>query len=73
MFKPVMDKISKTHPLYRFYGINVETTDGDEIATALKIKGIPTVVIFQKGQEVGRAVGAMDEKSFEKKVMSVYV
>ena len=71
MMKPIFLDASKSNAKLFFGSINVETQDGDEIASALKIRGIPTIVIFQGSRESGRIVGAMDPTSFTKKI-SIY-
>ena len=71
VMKPIFLDASKSHTKLFFGSVNVETNDGDEIASGLKIRGIPTIIVFQRGREAGRIIGAMDPASFERKI-SIY-
>jgi thioredoxin 2 len=44
--------------------IKVNTDDQRDLAESLKIKAVPTFVVFRKGFELGRISGAMDETDF---------
>jgi thioredoxin-like negative regulator of GroEL len=72
-FKPVFAEVSHKHLYLRFYIVNVNEKDGDEIATALKVRAIPTVVVFQEGREVGRHVGSIGKDAFERKMIKPYI
>ncbi len=72
-FKPVFSDSAKKNLYLRFYIVNVDEQDGDEIASGLKVRSIPTVIVFQQGREVGRHVGAIGKAAFEKKMISPYV
>jgi thioredoxin 2 len=44
--------------------VKVETDRNRELATAFKIKAVPTFVIMKGGFEIGRTTGAMNETDF---------
>lgn len=48
-----------------FVFAKVNTEEHQEAGSVFGIRGIPTVVVFSKGQELTRQSGAMDPKSFE--------
>jgi len=62
--------LSQTHPDYLIYFINVKKER--DTAIALRIMMIPTQIIFdQKGKEVYRHVGILEDAELEK-VLKAY-
>ena len=59
--KPVMDKLSDEYKgKANFYITDIEDA-GINTGSAAGIRGVPTVIIYKKGQEVGRKVGGVPE------------
>ena len=59
--KPVMDKLSDEYKdKAGFYYADVED-GGINTGSAAGIRGVPTVIIYKKGQEVSRKVGGVPE------------
>jgi thioredoxin 1 len=62
MLSPILDKVSKELSLDT-YKVNVD--DVEEVARRYGIMSIPTVMIFSKGEEVGKHVGFMEEEELK--------
>ena len=62
MLSPILDKVSKELNLDT-YKVNVD--DVEEVARRYGIMSIPTVMIFSKGEEVGKHVGFMEEEELK--------
>ena len=64
---PVLEKLSGeyTHKL-KFTKLNVD--DNQEISAKYDVRGIPCMIIFSKGQEVDRLIGAFPEDALRKKI-----
>ena len=59
--KPVMDKLSDDYKdKANFYITDIEDS-GINTGSAAGIRGVPTVIIYKKGQEVSRKVGGVPE------------
>ena len=59
--KPVMEKLSENYKdRANFYITDIEN-DGINTGSAAGIRGVPTVIIYRKGQEVDRKVGGVPE------------
>ncbi len=59
--KPVMDKLSEEYKdKANFYITDIEDA-GINTGSAAGIRGVPTVIIYKKGQEVSRKVGGVPE------------
>ena len=59
--KPVMDKLSDEYKdKANFYITDIEDS-GINTGSAAGIRGVPTVIIYKKGQEVSRKVGGVPE------------
>ena len=57
---PVFERVcANMEPFVRFAKVNTEAEP--ELARVANIRSIPTLVIYQKGNEVARIAGAMDE------------
>ncbi|KPL88780.1 thioredoxin [Herpetosiphon geysericola] len=46
----------------------INTDEDVQYASRLGVRGLPTMVVFQHGQEVDRWIGAMSEAAFEQRV-----
>ena len=60
--KPIMDKISESdeNKNHHYYIADIEE-GGINTASAAGIRGVPTVIIYKKGNEVNRIVGGLPE------------
>jgi thioredoxin 1 len=62
MVKPILEKLSKEYVnKVDLWQINAD--DNQELLQALGIRGIPTLVVYRKGEEVLRSVGAKPESA----------
>ena len=59
--KPVMEKLSEDYKdRVNFYITDIEN-DGINTGSAAGIRGVPTVIVYRKGQEISRKVGGVPE------------
>ena len=49
----------------------INTDEDVQYASRLGVRGLPTMVVFQHGQEVDRWIGAMSEAAFEQRVQKL--
>lgn len=61
MVAPVVDEIAHEHQ-GRLLVVKVDTDRAPDLAGRLRIRGIPTLVFFKDGAEVGRSVGFEPER-----------
>ena len=59
--KPVMDKLSDEYKEKANFYITDNEDAGINTGSAAGIRGVPTVIIYKKGQEVSRKVGGVPE------------
>ena len=59
---PKFEIMSQKYPTVGFYKIDINTPDGEKIATACEIKSLPTFCFFINGQYSTRIVGGDDVK-----------
>lgn len=69
MFAPVFEKVSEQHPDAVFAKLDTEAHP--EIAGALQIQAIPTLMAFRGGVGVYRNAGALNEAGLEQLVTAV--
>jgi thioredoxin 1 len=63
MTKPILEKLAGEYQdKVEFLPINAD--ESQEVLQSLKIYGIPTVITYRNGKEVGRVVGAQNESGF---------
>ena len=56
--KPVMDKLSDEYKDKNFFWAYADVEDGGiNTGSAMGIRGVPTTIIFKKGEEIDRLVG----------------
>ncbi len=61
--KPVLEKLAKEYAgQVRFLEVNAD--DSREVLEQFRVYGIPTVIAFRGGKEVGRATGARGEQGY---------
>ncbi|MDD4179271.1 MAG: thioredoxin [Candidatus Margulisbacteria bacterium] len=66
MMAPVYEKIAAKYPQANFF--KVDTTTQMEKAGQYGVSGIPCIIVFKAGKEVGRIVGFRPEPAFEAEV-----
>ncbi len=57
MMAPVLDQISEESKAFDIVKVDVDASS--DLAAQYQVSSIPTFVLFQKGQPVGQAVGAI--------------
>ncbi len=71
-FAPTFEKVSHEYAgKLRFAKINIEDDGNQEIASNAGVLNIPCMIIFKKGEEVDRVVGALQEHAFKQKINQV--
>ena len=64
---PILEKLSSEYTTkLKFAKLNVD--DSQEIAAEHDIRGIPCMVVFSKGREIDRVIGAYPESELRKKI-----
>ena len=64
---PILDKLKdKMGSAVRVVKIDVDKNQ--EVASKFKIRSVPTLLLFRKGEIVWRQAGGMDAKSLEQKI-----
>lgn len=61
MLAPMIDEIASTH-VGTLLVTKLDTDQAPEIATRYAIRGVPTLILFQGGEEVQRSVGIMPDE-----------
>ncbi len=62
--KPIVEKVSNENSIKtRFITID-EEENGSDLAADFGVRAVPTMVFFKDGEEVGKKVGATNEKEF---------
>ncbi len=70
MLSPVFEKVSEEYSDKLGFG-KIHTVDFPEIATEHNIEGIPCLVVFKNGKEIGRIIGLMDEFSLKQRIDAI--
>jgi thioredoxin 1 len=65
--QPAFDDVVKAY-LNKCEFVAIDIDKAKELAEAQNIKGVPTVVIFKKGQELDRTTGKMSKEELEIKI-----
>ena len=58
---PLMDELARTHEGTLLVA-KIDTDQAPDLSQKLGIRGIPTVILFKDGEEVGRSVGFEPDK-----------
>ena len=66
MMAPVFEKVAAKYPQIKF--CKVDTTANMARAGEYGVSGIPCIIMFKAGKEVGRLVGFRPEPAFEAEV-----
>lgn len=70
MMAPAFEESSKTHTHVHFAKVNVD--DHPDVAQEFGIRGIPTTIFFENGEEVNRVVGALSKPQIDAKVKETF-
>jgi len=68
ILKPIMDRLASSEEYKdraKFYYADIENS-AINTASSAGIRGVPTVIIYRKGQEVDRKVGGVPESDMRK-------
>ena len=63
MIAPIVEEIANEHSEIDVVKVNVD--DAGIIAAMLGIVSIPTLILFKKGEEVGKLIGAVPKSDIE--------
>jgi thioredoxin 1 len=66
MISPIIEDLAKNINEVKFAKINID--ENSELAGKYKVSSIPCLIIFKKGEEVGRIIGAQTYEAIEKKL-----
>jgi thioredoxin 1 len=61
--KPVLEKLAKEYA-ERIHFLPINADDSREVMEMFRVYGIPTVITFRGGKEVGRVTGAQGENGY---------
>ena len=67
MLKPIFEKVSESYK-GKLKFVKSNTDESPETAGKFEISGIPCLIITNKGKEVDRIVGFMNETSLKKEI-----
>ncbi|MBE9012527.1 thioredoxin family protein [Pseudanabaenaceae cyanobacterium LEGE 13415] len=68
--KPVLEQLARTHA-EQLHLIEIDITEEPELAIELDVRSVPTVVLFQQEQEIGRLVGLQPKQHYTNLVQQV--
>lgn len=66
MMVPIFEKMAQKYPDIKFCKVNTE--ENSKKANEYGVTGIPCIIVFKAGKEVGRLVGFRPEAAFEAEV-----
>jgi len=67
MLEPIIEKLSEENR-GKLKVCRLNTDENQNIAAQYGIQGIPTLIVFKGGQEVGRTVGVMPKQKIQEKL-----
>ena len=70
MIAPIFEELSGEIKDVKFGKLNVD--ENEDVAAKYGVRGIPTMVLYEDGEEVGRIVGFMPKTSLKGKIMSTF-
>ncbi|KAM3106507.1 thioredoxin family protein [Phormidesmis sp. 146-33] len=68
--KPVLERLAQEHADH-LHLIEIDITEEPELAMELDVRSVPTVVLFQQEQEIGRLVGLQPKQHYANLVQQV--
>ena len=64
---PTFEKLSSEYESKMTFGkLNVD--ENQDVSAKFSVQGIPSMIVFNKGEEVGRIVGALPESLLKEKI-----
>ncbi|MBW2986391.1 thioredoxin [Candidatus Woesearchaeota archaeon] len=64
---PIFEEVSKDYEgKLKFAKVNVE--ENQELAGEFSVRGIPCLIVFNKGEEVDRIVGSLEKDALKEKI-----
>ena len=69
MLAPVIEELAEKIDKVKFTKINVD--DNTELAKNFRVSNIPCIVVFKKGEEIHRMVGAQTADVIEEKILKI--
>jgi thioredoxin 1 len=67
MLAPTIEKLAKENQ-GKLKVCKLNTDENQNIASQYGIQGIPTLIIFKEGKEIGRTVGVMSKEKLQEKL-----
>jgi len=66
MISPIIDELAEQMKKVKFVKMNID--ENQELAKNFNVSSIPCLIIFKKGKEVGRIIGAQSQEAIEEKI-----
>jgi len=70
MLAPIIEKLAEENE-GKLKVCKLNTDENQNIAAQYGIQGIPTLIVFKEGKEVGRTVGVMSKEKLQEKLDSI--
>ena len=67
MLEPIIEKLAEENQ-DKLKVCRLNTDENQNIAAQYGIQGIPTLIVFKEGREIGRTVGAMSKEKLQEKL-----
>lgn len=67
MLEPIIEKLAEEN-VGKLKVCRLNTDENQNIAAQYGIQGIPTLIVFKEGREIGRTVGAMPKEKLQEKL-----
>lgn len=67
MLEPIIEKLAEENR-GKLKVCRLNTDENQNIAAQYGIQGVPTLIVFKEGQEVGRTVGVMPKQKIQEKL-----
>jgi len=67
MLEPIIEKLAEENQ-GKLKVCRLNTDENQYIAAQYGIRGIPTLIVFKEGQEIGRTVGVMPKQKIQEKL-----
>jgi thioredoxin 1 len=67
MLDPIIEKLAEENQ-GKLKVCKLNTDENQNIAAQYGIQGIPTLIVFKEGREIGRTVGAMPKEKLQEKL-----
>lgn len=70
MLAPIIDELSESDSMEEVKFVKINIDENHRLAQKYNISSIPCLIIFQKGKEVDRIIGAQSGEAIEEKIKS---